>query len=157
MSGEIVLLYDMTGTTYWSRNFTDIPELENRGRGNIYGMCLDAITSLDGKKSTEIIQDFAKQTSTWHPAAGNMKYFGYYLPTVGQMNRIFAHSSIIDQVAIANGGDELSFKDYWTSDEFNEEYGWSFSMIYGYPDIDKKDQNIKTFNVTIFSFINTIE
>jgi hypothetical protein len=142
MSGEIVLLYDMTGRTYWSRNFTDIPELENRGRGNIYGMYLDAITSLDGKKSTEIIQDFAKQTSTWHPAAGNMKYFGYYLPTVGQMNRIFAHSSIIDQVAIANGGDELSFKDYWTSDEFNEEYGWYFSMIYGYPDIDKKDQNM---------------
>ncbi|MBR4971149.1 MAG: gliding motility-associated C-terminal domain-containing protein, partial [Paludibacteraceae bacterium] len=58
----------------------------------------------------------------------------------GQMNRIFAQSRIIDEVAINNGGDEISYENYWTSNELNFFQSWYFSMVYGYSDAEIKDE-----------------
>ena len=139
LSGEMIALHDLPGVYSWSVVNDDIVDLENVGDDSYHGMCLDAIASLDGKQSTEIIRKAG--TESEYPAAYSMQDMkDWYLPTAGQMNRIFAHSRIIDEVAINNGGDEISYENYWTSNELNFFQSWYFSMVYGYSDAEIKDE-----------------
>lgn len=139
--GEMVALNDLTDFYEWSSADEDIPTLENVGENTWYGMCLAAMASLDGKESTDKIRNHVSDVE--YPAAFAMSDMkDWYLPSVGQMNRIFAHSLIIDEAAIANGGNELSFDDYWTSNELNRIQAWLFSMVYGYPDGELKSNKL---------------
>ncbi len=70
-----------------------------------------------------------------YPAAWNVDFEnGWYIPSVAQMNYLYAHSIVLDTALYRQGGEMLSYDVYWTSIVYgatSELIGWSYDMAQG--------------------------
>ncbi len=72
--------------------------------------------------------------SSMYPAAWSVGFQdGWYIPSAAEMNYLYVNAPLIDDVLYDNGGDPLSYDDYWTSTGYTTYYGCVFSMTQGNP------------------------
>lgn len=82
----------------------------------------DAVADMDGARNTShlrnILNPHIKLTDDW------------YIPSLGELYRIFINRKAINAALEFAGGDKLQDRRYWTSTEFSAIYAW-YLYLYG--------------------------
>lgn len=109
--GWMVALEDASFGTTWGDG--DIPELTNQTYTSPYGGLLDEI---DGFANTASIRNHQTAMNT---AANVVDYDnGWYLPTAGQLSKLFGALPFIEEI-LQTYGSTLAETEYWSSSEAN--------------------------------------
>ena len=107
--GWMVALDDASTSISWGSE--DVPELDNQACTSPYGLLLD---ETDGYSNTGIIKTHQSGLST---AANVVDYeHGWYLPTAGQLSKLFGALGFIED-ALQSHGSTLANAEYWSSTE----------------------------------------
>lgn len=137
--GWMVALMNSDTLEYpWSTIFYDLPQLPNRSDGTYFNSYSIANADLEGKENTRLIQqegDAMSFPAAWQ--ADSQK--GWYLPSVGQMDELYAMSPVIDSALVKAGGEDMWNVKYWTSSELDTLYAWAYDMAFGEPATMKKE------------------
>ena len=123
--GWAVHLHDNASNVLWNPvgQDTDIVELNN------YYSSRDAIMDLNGHANTQAIR--AVGDATHFPAAYAVDFAnGWYLPAVGQLRLLFAEVVTLNASLQLVGGTQFPINGYWfywSSTEYDQEYGWDIT------------------------------
>ena len=115
--GWVVALNDASSGCQWGGNM-DITELDNRDfNPNI------VIYDTAGYVNTLVIRNAQNNNSSY--AAGKVDFsHGWYLPSTGQLMKLYAQLPIVQSALIQAGGSTLSNAAYWCSAERNSQIAW---------------------------------
>ena len=118
--GWMVALTDASTGCAWGTS-GDIPALANQNISSYYQQLLNDI---DGYGNTEKIRAYQNNSTTY--AAGNVDIaHGWYLPSAGQLRKLFANLAKIEgAIAAAGGSTLLSTNAYWSSTEKDASQAW---------------------------------
>ena len=118
--GWMVALEDASTSISWGNG--DVPGLANQTYSSPFGMLLH---ETDGFANTGIIRDHQNGMST---AANVVDYgHGWYLPTAGQLSKIFGALPFIENKLQAYGS-ILAQAEYWSSSEANASEAFAVSF-----------------------------
>ena len=111
------------GSTLWSPDYHDIPELPN------YWKFRDAINDFDGYENTRKIRQAGNATT--YPAAWAVDFgHGWYLPAAGQIRYLYGYIPEINQSLEIVGGDTFDLSSnwwIWASTECDAEDAWDIN------------------------------
>ena len=111
------------GSTLWSPDYHDIPELPN------YRKFRDAINDFDGYENTRKIRQAGNATT--YPAAWAVDFtHGWYLPAAGQIRYLYGYIPEVNQSLEIVGGDTFDLSSnwwIWASTECNSEDAWDIN------------------------------
>ncbi|MCF6223681.1 MAG: DUF1566 domain-containing protein [Flavobacteriaceae bacterium] len=71
----------------------------------------------------------------------NISYGDWYLPSVYELSMIYPNKDLISSVCQANGGEGLSDKSYWSSNQYSQTAAWVYVMSGNSPSPDAKNYN----------------
>lgn len=118
--GWMVALNDASSGTTWGEG--DIPELTNQTCAFPYGDLLD---ETDGFANTASIRNHQTATNT---AANVVDYDnGWYLPTAGQLSKLFGALPFIEE-KLQTYGSTLDRTEYWSSSEANSDEAFALEF-----------------------------
>ena len=118
--GWIVALNDASTSISWGNG--DVPGLDNQTFSSPFGMLLN---ETDGLANTGIIRDHQSGMNT---AANVVDYgHGWYLPTAGQLSKLFGALPFIEN-ELQSYGSILSQAEYWSSSEANANEAFAVSF-----------------------------
>lgn len=148
--GCMVALEDVSSTCAWG-NSVDIPFLRNYTWTQ--NECL--LSDLDGYANTTVLRDY--QSANTNYASGKINYAnGWYLPSAGQLRKLFGALPFIENAITNAGGTTLSkYNYYWSSTENSELYAWTVSSSFGMYSCSKTSSN-QIRAVHDFSINNTM-
>jgi len=103
-----------------------------------------ALSDFNGKANTAAIQS-ASDTDSYTTyanmgtyctkfnatAAENQGFTDWYIPAYGQLALIYLNKTAINEALTAIGGTTFSGNDYWSSSEYNSDYGWYVNFVNG--------------------------
>ena len=93
------------------------------------------MSETNGYNNTEKIRTYQNNNNSY--AAGKVDFaHGWYLPSAGQLSRLFGNISTIEESIIAAGGNTLSNDSYWSSTERDASRAWivyTDLRFYSYP------------------------
>lgn len=116
--GWMVALEDASTSCPWG-NLGDIPELTNFL--NTFDM--HVLNDTDGYGNTEKIRAYQNNNGSY--AAGTMDFAnGWYLPSAGQLRKLFGNLAKIEGAIAAAGGSTLASSIYWSSTENSASSAW---------------------------------
>ena len=109
--GWMVALNDVSTSVPWGNG--DVPGLTNQTCSTPYGSLLD---ETDGFANTGILRGHQNGQNT---AANVVDYeHGWYLPTAGQLSKLFGALPFVENPLLAHGS-TLAHAEYWSSSEAN--------------------------------------
>ena len=109
--GWMVALNDASTSAAWGSG--DVPGLTNQTCSTPYGSLLD---ETDGFANTGILKGYQNGQNT---AANVVDYeHGWYLPTAGQLSKLFGALPFVENPLLAHGS-TLAHAEYWSSSEAN--------------------------------------
>jgi hypothetical protein len=118
----IVALEDVSEGCAWGAN-QDVTPLENLNPNQVQNLLEDQ----NGYSHTQIIRDW--QESNTNYAAGKVDYANdWYLPSAGQLRKLYAVLPLIEEAIVSAGGTLISNNAYWSSSENSSSYAWSPSF-----------------------------
>ena len=117
--GWMVALTDASSGCPWGTS-ADIPALANQNPNSL----LQLLNDTDGYGNTEKIRAYQNNSSTY--AAGKVDFaHGWYLPSTGQLRKLFGNLGKISGAITAAGGSTLSASNgYWSSTERDASQAW---------------------------------
>ena len=165
--GGIVFWVDQTGYHGLVCTKIDLPRATNtngtRWFGGTYSNTMaygDGVNA--GDRNTSIIissQSFgdggtycARQCNELVVDEGGISYGGWYLPSKTELQLIYQNRSVIDQTALANGGQAFITGNWYyaTSTEFNSSEAWAVNFSSGVA--HRRDKFIPTLVRAVRSF-----
>lgn len=118
--GWMVALTDASTDCAWGTS-DDIPTLANQNPSDDY--CQQLLNDTDGYGNTEKIRTYQNNSTTY--AAGKVDFaHGWYLPSAGQLRKLFGNLAKIEGAIAAAGGSTLSNSVYWSSTEQDASNAW---------------------------------
>lgn len=118
--GWMVALNDASNSVFWGNN-TDVPNLNNQTCSQPFGALLD---ETNGFANTEIIRNHQYGMTT---AANAVDYqHGWYLPTAGQLLKLFGSLAFIED-KLQTYGNTLAEDFYWSSSEATASQAFALS------------------------------
>lgn len=138
--GWMVALNDETGTFKWSSNGLPSVVTEISAPATDTWDNWNAITAdMDGYANTQALRNAGSATD--YPAAYAPDFsHGWYLPSSGQLSKLYAVQGIISSSLSSNGGSELATTatNYWTSTPISGAQAWTVLSTTGkYTPINK--------------------
>ena len=119
--GWMVALEDASTSVPWGNG--DVPGLANQTCSTPYGTLLD---ETDGFANTGTLRGHQNGLST---AANTMDYeHGWYLPTAGQLSKLFGALPFVEDPLQAHGS-TLAQAEYWSSSEVNADEAFTLSCV----------------------------
>ncbi|MCR5039537.1 MAG: C10 family peptidase [Bacteroidales bacterium] len=110
--GLMVALEDASAGCPWGTN-SNLLTLNDRPLNNIY-----ALEDVSGYHNTGIIRAVQNADSTY--AAGVVDYAnGWYLPSAGELRKLYAALPMIETALVRAGGSTLTEDTYWSSTEYS--------------------------------------
>lgn len=120
-SGFMVALNDASSGCPWGTE-ADILTLANQNPSYLQRLMNDA----DGYGNTEKIRAYQNNSTTY--AAGKVDFaHEWYLPSAGQLRKLFGNLAKVEGAIVAAGGSTLSDDCYWSSTEFDAYNAWMVS------------------------------
>ena len=118
--GWMVALTDASTGCAWGTS-GDIPTLANQNISSYYQQLLN---DTDGYGNTEKIRAYQNNSTSY--AAGKVDFaHGWYLPSAGQLRKLFGNLAKIEGTIAAAGGSTLSSSNnYWSSTERDASTAW---------------------------------
>ncbi len=118
--GWMVALNDVSTSVPWGNG--DVPGLTNQTCSTPYGSLLD---ETDGFANTGILRGHQNGQNT---AANVVDYeHGWYLPTAGQLSKLFGALPFVENPLLAHGS-TLAHAEYWSSSEANADEAFAVSF-----------------------------
>ena len=118
----IVALEDASEGCAWGVN-EDILFLTNQNPGQSQYMLND----VNGYSNTQLIRQW--QSNNPNYAAGKVDFDnGWYLPSAGELRKLYAALPLIEETIVSAGGTLLSGNSYWSSSECSSSQAWSPSF-----------------------------
>ena len=118
----MVALEDISEGCVWGAN-EDILFLTNQNPGQSQYMLND----MNGYSNTELIRLW--QSNNPNYAAGKVDFAnGWYLPSAGELRKLYAALPLIEEAIVSVGGTLLSGNSYWSSSECSSSQAWSPSF-----------------------------
>ena len=125
IGGLAVALEDASTGCPWGPN-EDVTALENQAPASV----IDLLDEMNGRNNTQIIRD-------WY--SGNTEYAacktdfanGWYLPSAGQLRKLYAALPLIERAIVDAGGTTLTEDAYWSSTERSASEAWNPSFAMG--------------------------
>ena len=119
--GWMVALDDASTSVLWGNG--DVPGLTNQTYSSPYGALLD---ETDGFANTGLLQGYQSGLNT---AANAVDYeHGWYLPTAGQLSKLFGALPFVEDPLLAHGS-TLAQDEYWSSSEANGNEAFTLSCV----------------------------
>ena len=119
--GWMVALEDVSTSVPWGNG--DVPGLANQTCSTPYGTLLD---ETDGFANTGTLRGHQNGLST---AANTVDYeHGWYLPTAGQLSKLFGALPFVEDPLQAHGS-TLAQAEYWSSSEANADEAFTLSCV----------------------------
>ena len=119
--GWMVALDDASSSMLWGNG--DVPGLTNQTYSSPYGALLD---ETDGFANTGLLQGYQSGLNT---AANAVDYeHGWYLPTAGQLSKLFGALPFVEDPLLAHGS-TLAQDEYWSSSEANGDEAFTLSCV----------------------------
>lgn len=119
--GWMVALTDASTGCPWGTE-DDIPTLANQSFSNQQNQQL--LNDTDGYGNTEKIRAYQNDSDSY--AAGKVDFaHGWYLPSAGQLRKLFGNLAKIEGAITAAGGSTLSNNNYWSSTEEDASQAWT--------------------------------
>ena len=119
IGGWVVALEDASEGCMWNNNF-DVPELENQNPT----YTVNLLSDMDGLHNNRILlsalEDYPEYAVN-QTNDGN----GWYLPTAGQLRKLYAVLPQIEPIILNAGGVMMTTDAYWSSSERNSGQAWS--------------------------------
>ena len=131
-SGMMVALTDASTDCPWGTS-GDIPTLADQSFSSYY----ELLNYNDGYGNTENIRAYQNNSDSY--AAGKVDFaHGWYLPSAGQLRKLFGNLAKIEGAIAAAGGSTLSENAYWSSTEYDTSKAWVVSgMSLGFSPVFK--------------------
>ena len=118
----MVALEDTSEGCAWGAN-EDILFLTNQNPGQSQYMLND----MNGYTNTQLIRQW--QSNNPNYAAGKVDFDnGWYLPSAGELRKLYAALPLIEETIVSAGGTLLSGSSYWSSSECSSSQAWSPSF-----------------------------
>ena len=120
--GWMVALTDASTGCPWGTS-DDIPTLANQNL-TLTDFYQQLLNDTDGYDNTEIIRVYQNNSTLY--AAGMVDFaHGWYLPSAGQLRKLFGNLAIIEEAIAAAGGSSMSTSNsYWSSTEKDASQAW---------------------------------
>ena len=153
-SGWMVALNDASVDCPWGTS-GDIPTLANQSP-SLYQQLMNYT---DGYGNTEIIRAYQNNSDSY--AAGKVDFdHGWYLPSAGQLRKLFGNLAKIEGAIAAAGGSTLSNNGYWSSTEYDESNAWMVDTWLFFSRVSKTNNNhvraIRDFDSQIIVYDTTL-
>lgn len=127
--GWMVALNDASTGCPWG-TYDDIPALTNQDPDYEQQLLNDT----DGYGNTEKIRAYQNNSDSY--AAGKVDFnHGWYLPSAGQLRKLFGNLAKIEGAIAAAGGSTLSSDDYWSSTEKSDYVAWKVNLSFYFQSI----------------------
>lgn len=121
--GWMVALTDASNGICWSTTNTTVPCLDDKIQS------LAALTDMGGYENTKCILRTLDEDAK---AAFSINFrSGWYLPSAGQLKRLFSAHAFISSALRAENGDALQEKEYWTSTQWGLQNAYAVSFSTG--------------------------
>ncbi len=119
IGGWMVALEDASAGCMWNNNF-DVPELENLNPS----FTVNLLSDMDGIHNNRILRNAFEANPEY--AVNQTDYEnGWYLPTAGQLRKLYAVMPQIEPVILNAGGVMLTENSYWSSTERTAGQAWT--------------------------------
>ena len=119
IGGWMVALEDASEGCVWNNNF-DVPELENLNPS----FTVNLLSDMDGIHNNRILRSAFEANPEY--AVNQTDYEnGWYLPTAGQLRKLYAVMPQIEPVILNAGGVMLTENPYWSSTERTAGQTWA--------------------------------
>lgn len=158
--GWMVALKDSPSTPTWGASI-DIPDLPNLGNTGFQSLNM-ALMDTAGYSNTKIIRDFQGPGNRYAAQVVDFEN-GWYLPSIGQLRRLYAAVPIVTPVLEANGGArlknigvEVNNVAYYASSEGLKDQGWCCLFNTGQVATIVKIENLLVRAVRSFFYAKTI-
>lgn len=123
--GWMVALKDLPARHSWMDRVGDVPGIHNAGADaaiNEFSKVFEALADTAGRANTAAMREFARGDG----AAEAVDFpHGWYLPSAGQMRKLYAAMPFIGDILRDNGGAPLQYESYWTSTEYDAASAWT--------------------------------
>lgn len=143
--GTMVALTDASVSCPWDENYIDLVEVENHAP---VGADFNAMADMAGYSNTEAMR-LAQGTGTGYAADVVDFAHGWYLPSVGQLRKLYGALPFFDSICYQHGGTTLAEGHYWTSSEHTLNTAWSPEFAMG---TATKSDSLRVRAVREFSF-----
>lgn len=129
--GWMVALNDASSDCPWGTS-NDIPTLANQSPS----LSQQLLNYTDGYGNTEKIRAYQNNSDSY--AAGKVDFgHDWYLPSAGQLRKLFGSLAKIEGAITAAGGSTLSNSLYWSSTEYDASKAWVVNTLMGFSSVDK--------------------
>ena len=119
IGGWMVALEDASEGCMWNNNF-DVPELENLNPS----FTVNLLSDMDGIHNNRILRSAFEANPEY--AVNQTDYEnGWYLPTAGQLRKLYAVMPQIEPIILNAGGVMLTENPYWSSTERSSGQAWT--------------------------------
>lgn len=126
VSGWMVALEDDSEGCAWGNSGEDVLALDNLNPDPIF----DLLSELDGRRNSRVLRGWFTGQSNY--AANQVDYNNqWFLPTAGQLRKLYAALPMIESAIINAGGVMMTDGAYWSSTERNENEAWTPSFAFG--------------------------
>ncbi len=120
--GLMVALEDVSEGCQWGAN-EDVLSLENLNPSPVQYMLED----MNGSGNSNVLRTWQDDNPDY--AVSQMDYAnGWYLPSAGQMRKLYAALPLIEKAIVNAGGTLMNTDAYWTSSECSSSQAWSPSF-----------------------------
>ncbi len=119
IGGWMVALNDASEGCAWGNN-SDVPELEDQNPT----YTVELLSDMDGLRNKRILRNWYAEYPEYavnQPDDEN----GWYLPTAGQLRKLYAALPQIEPIILNAGGMMMTTDAYWSSTERNSGQAWS--------------------------------
>ena len=139
----------------------DIPTLSNQSTS----LFLQLLNYTDGYGNTEKIRAYQNNSNSY--AAGKVDFdHGWYLPSAGQLRKLFGNLAKIEGAIAAAGGSTLSNTCYWSSTENDASKAWVVNASLDFMSFNKTnnynvrairdfDSQVIVYDTTLYYYWNT--
>ena len=125
-SGWQVALTDASDGCAWGTSGEDVLVMDNLNPDPVY----DLFTDMDGRRNSRVLRGWFTSQSEY--AANQVDYNHYwFLPTAGQLRKLYAAMPMIETAIINAGGTLLTDDAYWSSTERSANEAWTPSFAFG--------------------------
>ena len=125
-SGWQVALTDASDGCAWGTSGEDVLVMDDLNPDPVY----DLFTDMDGRRNSRVLRGWFTGQSEY--AANQVDYSHYwFLPTAGQLRKLYAAMPMIETAIINAGGTLLTDDAYWSSTERSANEAWTPSFAFG--------------------------
>ncbi len=91
----------------------------------------ELLNDMDGQSNTQILRDWFENNTEYAACKTDFEN-GWYLPSAGQLRKLYAALPMVESIIINANGTLMTENDYWSSTERGSGTAWTPSFAMGY-------------------------